>query len=133
MRIELFSQTLLMLCEIRRAFDVIKMKDCYYYNSLRQTLCQLISSYYDGLGTQFEPHVFYMWADHLVEISLAFANESLSDDKGTYELYASWCLGIAESIYDSFPVPEIAEAGLAFAKMLKSDGYVETDMFTDWH
>jgi len=48
MRIETFNDTSLMLLEIRRAFDEIKVRDCYYYASLRRTLSELVTSYLMG-------------------------------------------------------------------------------------
>lgn len=133
MRFEIFIDTHRMLCEIRKAFDAIKMSDCYYHASLRRTLSELISAYYDGMSVDRERHVFYTWADHLTELSLVFANESFSKNDGTNELYADWCLGMAENIYDILPVPEIAEGSLSFAKDIRKNGYVETDFFSDWH
>jgi len=85
------------------------------------------------MKTDLDNHVFYTWADHLVEISLAFANEAFSKSEGTYELYATWCLGMAEDIYNVLPVPEVAEAALLFARHVRENGYVETDMLSDWH
>lgn len=132
MRLETYGDTHKMLCEIRKALNGFSIGDCYYINSLRKTLSDLVLTYLDGMQTDREPHVFYEWADHLTELSSMFAWKARSESEGTYELYALWCLGMAEEIYETLPIPEIAEGSLEFARSCREEGYVETDEYSLW-